>query len=246
VHDANEASHERHGFGAAARAGTRRGAAKRCQSALAAARTFGGCGRRGAHDRGSRRCHQVGELALEPLDRGRRGTRLARHRAGAVVDARNVASSPSGKDAERGIGAAVCPSLAPTTTPATAPSVPEQPRVAPTPSHPLMPSIERETALLREAQRALGSGNARAALSWLDRYDREIGHGSLAEEAAAARAVATCTLSKARAVATLAAFRTLYPASPLLPRVQATCTSGTSHDDFELDSRNPATKIQER
>src|SRR5205085_10643674 len=36
-----------------------------------------------------------------------------------------------------------------------------------------LPSIDRETALLGEAQRALRRGDARAALGWLDRYDQE-------------------------------------------------------------------------
>lgn len=116
----------------------------------------------------------------------------------------------------------------------------------PAPSQAAVPSIERETALLSEAQRALRSGGAQAALRILDSYDREIGRGVLSEEAAATRAISTCTLSKAGRASSLAAFRQAHPSSPLLPRVQAACLGEASHDDFELDSPNPTTKVRER
>jgi hypothetical protein len=149
---------------------------------------------------------------------------------------------------------AVHPVKAPVAAGAAAPAMPESPVLpvrsvaiprAPTPDA-AVPSIERETALLAEAQRALREGNAGAALRVLDRYDREIGQGTMAEEAAAARAVSTCLLTKTRSAAALVTFRAKFPSSPLLTRVQAACSYETSHDDFELDSPTPATNEMRR
>jgi len=87
-----------------------------------------------------------------------------------------------------------------------------------------VPSIQRETEIVTEAQRALQRGDASSALAWLDRYDAEFPRGGLAEEALAARAVATCTHGQADASRrTVAQFRRRYAASPLLPRVDAAC-----------------------
>jgi len=87
-----------------------------------------------------------------------------------------------------------------------------------------VPSIERETLLRSEAQRALQRGDAHAALSWLERYGAEFPRGALAEEALAARGVTWCSLGRRdlgeRALRT---FEQTYPGSPLLPRLQAAC-----------------------
>jgi hypothetical protein len=105
-----------------------------------------------------------------------------------------------------------------------------------------LPSIDRETALLGEAQRALRRGDSGAALGWLDRYDREFPKGMLTEEAAAARAVGACSLPGANRARLFAQFRLHFSGSPLVPRVAAACASGASHDDFDLDSEPPATQ----
>jgi hypothetical protein len=96
------------------------------------------------------------------------------------------------------------------------------PRAAP--SSRIVPSIERETLLLFEAQRALQRGDAPGALGWLDRYGAEFPRGALAEEALAARGVAWCSLGRRdlgqRALHT---FEQSYPSSPLLPRLKVAC-----------------------
>jgi hypothetical protein len=105
---------------------------------------------------------------------------------------------------------------------------------------PHLPSIERETALLAEAQRALGRSDAAAALRVLDAYDREFPAGALAEEALAARAVSWCSLGRrSEGLRALEAFRTAYAASPLLARVTAACSKISSHENFEPESPPP-------
>lgn len=106
-----------------------------------------------------------------------------------------------------------------------------------------LPSIERETQLLSQVQRALGRGDARAALAVLDRYAAEFPHGALAEEAGAARAVAACSLGRGeQARSALDAFRRSYPRSPLLRRVSTACSDVEGHRDFETESANPTTQ----
>lgn len=86
------------------------------------------------------------------------------------------------------------------------------------------PSIARETELLMQTQRALGSRRWVAALQTLDRYDSEFPHGALREEALGAKVVALCALGNVGAGrAEAARFARLYPTSPLIGRVQAAC-----------------------
>jgi hypothetical protein len=115
---------------------------------------------------------------------------------------------------------------APAVAPLSSLSDPRQPSSPPraAPSNRFVPSIERETLLLTEAQSALQRGNARAALNWLDRYGAEFPRGALAEEALAARGVAWCSLGrKDLGEQTLRTFERTYPSSPLLPRLRAAC-----------------------
>jgi hypothetical protein len=87
-----------------------------------------------------------------------------------------------------------------------------------------VPSIERETALLTEAQRALRRGDPGAALETLARYEREFPKGALAEEALAVRAVAACSRGdRVGGQRTLAELARRYPRSPLLARAEAAC-----------------------
>ena len=102
-----------------------------------------------------------------------------------------------------------------------------EPRIAPRPAAPLTaplaPSIERETALLLEAQRALGHGNYAEALVRLNRYDRDFPNGSLAEEALCARAIAECSLGRNSERGAAVTFERRYPNSLLLSRVAGAC-----------------------
>jgi hypothetical protein len=114
-------------------------------------------------------------------------------------------------------------------------------------AQPRVPSIERETALLAEAQRALRRADAAAALGFLDVYEREFPGGALAEEALAARIVGLCSLRrKAEGLRALAKFRAAHSDSPLLARVATACGNVASHDDFELESASPSTQSGER
>ena len=110
-----------------------------------------------------------------------------------------------------------------------------------------VPSIERETALLAAAQRALGRNDAAAALGLLDAYEAEFPGGALAEEASAARTVSWCSLGrKAEGLRALGKFRAAYPGSPLLARALAACSTIGNHDDFELESVSPSTQSSKR
>ena len=84
--------------------------------------------------------------------------------------------------------------------------------------------LEEEAALLAEVQGALRSGQANAALTKLESYDRRFPTGMLRAEADAARVFALCSagrVDKARASATR--FVQRYPSSPAAARVQAAC-----------------------
>ena len=131
--------------------------------------------------------------------------------------------SPSPRSSEAGRGASGVP-VEP--APPQASNLPQPSRRTTTAATPAaqVPSIQRETEIVTEAQRALQRGDASSALAWLDRYDAEFPRGGLAEEALAARAVATCTHGQADASRhAVAQFRRRYAASPLLPRVDVAC-----------------------
>jgi hypothetical protein len=131
-------------------------------------------------------------------------------------------SAPVGHEAaSRPLGADT-PPAAPASSLSEPKPMSDPPRAAP--SAQIVPSIERETFLLSEAQRALQRGNARGALSWLDRYRAEFPRGALAEEALAARGVSWCSLGRADLGGqALRTFEHTYPSSPLLPRLKAAC-----------------------
>ena len=121
------------------------------------------------------------------------------------------------------------------------------PVAAPAASDAAVPSIERETQLIAEVQRALQRGDAEAALGGLARYDAEFPRGALAEEASAARAVSWCKLgTKAPAWQALTAFRSNFSSSPLAARVSAACRSLDGHVDFELELEGSATQSGKR
>ena len=121
------------------------------------------------------------------------------------------------------------------------------PIAPPAASDAAVPSIERETQLIADVQRALQRGDAAAALRVLARYDAEFPRGALAEEASAARAVSWCKLgTKANARQALTAFRSNFSSSPLAARVSAACRSFDGHVDFELEPEGSATQSGKR
>jgi hypothetical protein len=120
---------------------------------------------------------------------------------------------------------------------------PEAPRARPVAADSGLPSIERETELLTEAQSALRRGDAPSALAALERYDAEFPRGALSEEAGAARAVTFCSLGRtALARRALDAFRRNYPNSPLLERVTSSCRDVEGRGDFETESGSVPTQ----
>lgn len=121
------------------------------------------------------------------------------------------------------------------------------PAAAPAASDAAVPSIQRETQLIADVQRALQRGDAQAALGVLARYDAEFPRGALAEEASAARAVSWCKLgTKEPARRALNAFRSNFSSSPLSARVSAACRSLDGHVDFELEPEGSATQSGKR
>lgn len=121
------------------------------------------------------------------------------------------------------------------------------PVAPPAASDAVVPSIERETQLIADVQRALQRGDAEAALGVLARYDAEFPRGALAEEASAARAVSWCKLgTKAPARQALSAFRSNFSSSPLAARVSAACRRVDGHVDFELEPEGSATQSGKR
>jgi hypothetical protein len=89
-------------------------------------------------------------------------------------------------------------------------------------------AVAEEARLLRDADRALRSGDAEAALALLEQHERAHPGGTLVEERAAERVFALCAggrLTEARSAA--ARFLEQYPRSPLAERVRATCAGPT-------------------
>lgn len=131
---------------------------------------------------------------------------------------------PRGHVAQASSARRVETEAAPVVSVAPEPSAPAQAlpgRAAP--SAELAPSIQRETALLAQAQRALQRGEFALTLVWLDRHEREFPAGALAEEALCARVVAACSLGQEAGRIAAKTFARLYPNSPLLPRVSSAC-----------------------
>lgn len=85
-------------------------------------------------------------------------------------------------------------------------------------------TLEEETKRLREARKALRSGNAEEALALLDEQSAAFASGELREERAAARVFALCQAGKAsEARAAAQAFLRESPRSPLAGRVRGAC-----------------------
>ncbi len=85
-------------------------------------------------------------------------------------------------------------------------------------------SLKEETALLGEANAALGRGDVARALSVLRDYDRRPGAPLLAEERAVTGILASCAAGRVdEARAEARRFRARWPRSPLAARVDAAC-----------------------
>lgn len=97
------------------------------------------------------------------------------------------------------------------------------PATAPT-SQPAPDPLLAETEALRQAQRALRSGDAARALELLSSQDRTFATGSLQQERAAARVLALCQSGRPEQARALAArFIERWPRSALRARVTAAC-----------------------
>lgn len=88
-------------------------------------------------------------------------------------------------------------------------------------------NLARELELVRSAQRALESGDARSALGQIDRYRKEFPKGSLAHEATTVRILALCGAERtAEGLAAADQFLREQPGSPFARRVRSACGVG--------------------
>jgi hypothetical protein len=113
--------------------------------------------------------------------------------------------------------------MPPTTAPAmTAPL--ESPPAAPPQAGPA--TVAAEARLLRDADVALGSGDAARALALLDEHAATYPHGVLVEERMAERVVVLCALGRtAEAQQAATSFLRDHERSPLAARVRGSCAS---------------------
>jgi hypothetical protein len=95
---------------------------------------------------------------------------------------------------------------------------------------PATSTLEVELPLLREAQEALRAGDPARALTYLNEHARRYPNGELAEERAAAHAIASCKLDARRGRGEADAFVTMHAASPLADRVREACDRSPSRD----------------
>jgi hypothetical protein len=97
------------------------------------------------------------------------------------------------------------------------------PRTVPhAPSAPTDGTLVEEAKLLREAERALGAGNAARASALLDEHAARFPNGQMAPERAAERMVIQCQTGKAGASAGQL-FLSEHPGSPYSARIKQTC-----------------------
>lgn len=116
-------------------------------------------------------------------------------------------------------------SAPPTVEPATPAPVPRkravERRVAAAPGG----TLADETALLRQADRALRAGDRSAALASLDEHAARFPAGALAMERTALRLIVSCDLGVAQQ-GTIAAYLAAHPGAPLAARVRRACAAG--------------------
>jgi hypothetical protein len=111
--------------------------------------------------------------------------------------------------------------------PASVAAAREKPRTAAaTPNAEPKPDVGAELALLREARRALSSGDPGRALELTDAHARAFPRGALSEERSATRIVALCSLGRgAEGRKEAQRFLERAPDSPLAERVRTACSS---------------------
>lgn len=100
------------------------------------------------------------------------------------------------------------------------------PRAAPPSTHARaaeVADVDAELQLLATAQKALGRGDAEAALTTLAKHRREHPSGALAIERDGLHAIASCQAKRAGSRALADRFIARHPTSPLVARVRATC-----------------------
>lgn len=84
--------------------------------------------------------------------------------------------------------------------------------------------LQQEVAALREAQQAIGVGQAQRALALVAEQDQRFAGGALQQERAAARVFALCNLGRrAEARGEAHSFEKRWPRSPLIARVRRAC-----------------------
>ncbi len=134
------------------------------------------------------------------------------------------AAPPTSAPAEARVPSVVASSEAPST--ASGSREPARPALVPSlePSVATADSLAEETALLRAAQSALGSGRAAEALAALDQHQTRFPKGVLALEQRALRAMALCASGQTDAGRALSsALSASAPGSPLAERVSTAC-----------------------
>jgi hypothetical protein len=100
---------------------------------------------------------------------------------------------------------------------------------APTSAEPSTVSVVEEARLLREANMALQSGDVRVAMDRLDAHARAFPRGALSEEREVERVSVLCAAGQTAAAREAALlFVAAYPASPLAPRIRASCAGGSA------------------
>ena len=151
---------------------------------------------------------------------------MSRPRPSAPAPQKPAASASPASDAHAPI--ASHPETAVPTAPA--PSTPSEPRAAPVARR--RDSLAQEVTLLSRATRALGSGDAAAALEVLEQHQRSFPNGALSEERRAAKAQALCALGRFRQGQSELA--RLAPSTPAAARARQACDAQPDEGDRPL------------
>jgi hypothetical protein len=148
--------------------------------------------------------------------------------AGATIEAPSEAA-PAASEAPSASVPQLPPAASASAVPEPPVERPARPRPAPSAAAPAAPDpdvLRRETALMREAQKAIRDGDPERALKALDKHAGAHPGGVLREERLAARVQALCLTGKVdEARAALAELRRIAPQSPQLARLAGSCAA---------------------